>query len=74
VNRLTGLTLALIAGAELAILDSIDFTKYDIGAFVIENNQMSPEFCVYLEKRGYECLGRYHLLDEIFVKRTAKAA
>jgi FkbM family methyltransferase len=55
-------------GAEMAILESINFTALDIRAFVIENNQMEPTLCAFLEPRGYECRGRMHLLDEVFVK------
>ena len=59
-----------IEGAELAVLKTIDWDRYDIGALAIENNDMAPELCAFLEGKGYECLGHMHFLDELFVKRS----
>jgi len=59
-----------IEGAELTVLKTIDWAWYDIGALAIENNDMAPELCAFLERKGYECLGHLHFLDELFVKRS----
>ena len=59
-----------VEGAEMAVLRSIDFEKFHIGALAVENNEMSPEICEFLQSKGYRCLGQLHMLDELFVTAT----
>ena len=40
-----------IEGAEMAVLKSIDFDRFDISSFVIENNQMTDTACEFLESK-----------------------
>lgn len=63
-----------VEGAELAILKTIDFDKYDVGALAVENNAAAPHLCGYMQKNGYRCLGLMHMLDELFIRNPRKLA
>jgi len=54
-------------GNEMKILESIDFTKYDIKVMTIENNEYDNRFYDFLTSRGYNALGRLGC-DEIYYK------
>lgn len=58
-----------VEGAEMVILDTIDFNKYNISILSIENNFNDDRLRVYMEARGY-IFDREMFADNIFYKRT----
>lgn len=56
-----------VEGAELQVLNSIDFNKVDISVFMIENNYGLEEETKFLQKKGYKLLGNIQW-DYIFIK------
>ena len=52
-------------GAELEIIKSLDFEKYNIAAFSIEGN--NKEVTLYLENKGYKCIISEN--DNFYVKK-----
>lgn len=53
-------------GAEVAIVKSLDFGRFDIAAFSIENNDETGELRSYLSSFGY---ARYTLgSDDLYIK------
>lgn len=53
-------------GSELAILQSIDFSKYDIKCIDVENNY-NTDFKTFFEEKGYKLLIK-NKIDEVYVK------
>ena len=60
-----------VEGAEMTILQTLDFDRFDIASLAIENNEKTPHLCEFLSGKGYSCLGHLHILDELFVKRRS---
>jgi len=54
-------------GSELKILQSINFSKYNIKAISVENNYETNEIRDYMVKNGYQMITKLGL-DEIYVK------
>jgi FkbM family methyltransferase len=54
-------------GAEEFIVKSIDFDKYKINAFTIENNNKDNAVRVFLKQKGYKCVSS--LCDDFFFKK-----
>lgn len=53
-------------GSELAILNGIDFDKYKIKVFSVENNYEEDKVRKFLEEKGYRFIKRIEI-DDIFV-------
>lgn len=56
-----------VEGAELAVLNSINFDKVDISVFLIENNYGLEKETEFLMSKGYKPLGNIQW-DVVFVK------
>lgn len=54
-------------GGELEILQSINFNKYRIGVFTVENNYNDPEIEKYMKMVGYSLVGVLDT-DQVFAK------
>jgi len=62
-----------VEGMEHKVIDGIDFEKYDIRSFTIENNEStfgSENIRKTLEGKGYEFASRIGHLDDLFVKKS----
>jgi len=57
-----------VEGAELKILETIDFSKYDIRVLSVENNFSESHIINFMESNGYSLDCVLHA-DNIFVKR-----
>lgn len=57
-----------VEGAELSILESLDFSRVDITAFAIENNYRDPRIPSIMKRNGYKVRAR--LGDEFYVKNV----
>lgn len=57
-----------VEGAEMKILESIDFSTYDIKVLSVENNFSEPHIINFMESVGYTLDQVLHA-DNIFVKR-----
>ncbi len=55
-------------GSELKILKSIDFTKFSISFFSIENNYNDREIRDFMSGKGYELVHTFHGYDELYKK------
>jgi FkbM family methyltransferase len=56
-----------VEGAELQVLNSINFDKVDIGVFMIENNYGLEKETEFLSSKGYKLLGNIQW-DSVFIK------
>jgi len=56
-------------GAELAILRDLDFGRFDISLFSIENNYGDQNIRTLMEERGYELVKTFHGYDQLYVKK-----
>lgn len=56
-----------VEGAELNILESIDFKKLSIDILTIENNYADPRIKALMESRGYRLVQRLEM-DEVYKK------
>lgn len=57
-----------VEGAELSILESIDFSRVKITAFAIENNYRDPRIPRLMKRNGYKIRARVG--DEFYVKHV----
>lgn len=55
-------------GGELEILQSIDFSRFEIDVIAVENNYNDPRFAVFLESRGFQLFTRLEQ-DMIFLNK-----
>jgi FkbM family methyltransferase len=55
-------------GNELKILQTIDFSKYDIKVITVENNDYDDKFLKFLTPRGYQPVTRLGC-DEVYIKK-----
>lgn len=60
-----------VEGSELNILKTIDFEKYNIKIFTIENNYESSEVRKFLKKKGYSIIAVVGA-DEVFEKNSRR--
>jgi FkbM family methyltransferase len=58
-------------GSELQILETVDFTKFDIRVIAIENNFNDPLFIEFFEKRGYKLDSIFSGCDQVYVKHDS---
>ena len=58
-----------VEGAELQVLNSIDFNKMNITCFLIENNYGLEKETEFLKNKGYNLLGNIQW-DSVFVKNS----
>jgi FkbM family methyltransferase len=56
-----------VEGAELQVLNSINFDKVDINVFMIENNYGLEKETEFLSSKGYKLLGNIQW-DSVFIK------
>ena len=56
-----------VEGAELQVLNSINFDKVDISVFMIENNYGLEKETEFLSSKGYKLLGNIQW-DSVFIK------
>ena len=56
-----------VEGAELQVLNSINFDKVDISVFMIENNYGLEKETEFLSSKGYKLLGNIEW-DSVFIK------
>ena len=56
-----------VEGAELQVLNSINFDKVDINVFMIENNYGLEKETEFLSSKGYKLLGNIEW-DSVFIK------
>ena len=61
-------------GAEMSILQGIDFNRFSIGVLTIENDYNDDKYCDFLRPKGFLCAGRIGFLDEIFVNLNHQPA
>ena len=55
-------------GSEFKILKELDFNKFNIKIFLVENNYGSTEVRELLQQNNYELVGRLSI-DDVFVKK-----
>jgi FkbM family methyltransferase len=60
-----------VEGAEMQVLESIDFNKVNISCFLIENNYGLEKETVFLINKGYSCVGNIQW-DSVFLKNDFK--
>lgn len=60
-----------VEGAELQVLNSINFDKVDISVFMIENNYGLERETKFLLEKGYGLLGNIQW-DSIFIKKDLR--
>ena len=58
-----------VEGAELQVLNSINFDKVDINVFMIENNYGLEKETEFLSSKGYKLLGNIQW-DSVFIKNN----
>ncbi len=58
-----------VEGAEMQVLESIDFDKTNISCFLIENNYGLDKETLFLQNKGYNLLGNIQW-DSVFVKNS----
>jgi hypothetical protein len=58
-------------GGEFDILSSIDFSKYQIDAIVVENNYKDSRFIPFLTSKGYRLADSLAGQDQVFVRKYA---
>lgn len=57
-------------GGELEILQSIDYSKYQIDVIAVEDNYGNPGFLPFMESKGFKYIGRMHQ-DLLFVNKKS---
>ena len=57
-----------VEGAEVSVLSSLDFDKFDVSVISVENHFTKPSIRKFLKSKGYVLFDRVYI-DDIFIKR-----
>jgi len=59
-----------VEGAEMVVMESINFSTMSIGLLTVENNYRDPAYCRKMRLHDFCCAGQLHFLDEIFINQS----